>query len=186
MNRLSTTALLLCLAIAPALRADDTSKRAKVEELIEITKANQIAEQMTQQMNSRMRTMAAQQTASHAVTPAQQKAISDYIDQLQTITRNAVAWDKIKSSVVQSYMEAYTEPELDGIIAFYHSAAGKALIAKSPELMTKTMQMVQTQMTAAQPLMRQANEEFTRKMKELAPASSPSSPAPVPAPATKH
>jgi len=186
MNRLSTAALLFCLATAPFLRADDASKRTKVEELIEITKVNQIAEQMTQQMTSRMRSMAAQQTASHAVTPEQQKAISDYISQLETITRNAVAWDKIKSGIVESYSQAYTEPELDSILTFYHSAAGKALLAKSPELMTKTMQTVQSQMTAAQPQMRAANAEFTRKMKELAPAAAPSTPAPAPAPATKH
>jgi hypothetical protein len=188
MNRLSTAALLFCLATAPFLRADDVSKRAKVEEFIEITKVNQIAEQMTQQMTSRMRSMAAQQTASHAVTPAQQKAISDYITQLDTITRNAVAWDKIKAGIVESYSQAYTEQELDSILAFYHSPAGKALIEKSPELMSKTMQTVQSQMAAAQPQMREANAEFTRKMKELAPAAAPSAPAPspTPAPATKH
>jgi len=188
MNRLYAAALLLVLAPAPLLRADDASKHAKVEELIQITKVNQIAEQMTQQMTARMRTMAAQQTASHAVTPAQQKAISDYITQLENITRSAVAWDKIKAGIVADYSQAYTEPELDSILAFYHSPAGKALLDKSPELMAKTMQTVQTQMAAAQPQMRQANAEFTRKMKELAPAPSPSTSAPAstPAPATKH
>lgn len=187
MNRLSTAALLLCLATAPALRADDASKKAKAEELIEITKINQISEQMVQQVISRMRSAAAQQTAARSVTPAQQKAISDYIDQLQSIARNAVAWDKIKTSIVQNYTDAYTEPELDGILAFYHSPSGKALLAKSPELMTRTMQTVQMQMASAQPLMRQANADFTKKMKELAPAAaSPSAPAPAPAPATKH
>jgi hypothetical protein len=190
MNRLYTAALLLLLAPAPFLRADEASKRAKVEELIQITKVNQIAEQMTQQMTTRMRTMAAQQTASHTVSPAQQKAISDYITQLETITRNAVAWDKIKAGIVADYSQAYTEPELDGILAFYHSPAGKALLEKSPELMSKTMQTVQNQMAAAQPQMREANAEFTRKMKELAPAPAPASttpaPASKPAPAAKH
>jgi len=186
MNRLSAAALLLCLATAPALRADDASKKAKAEELIEITKVNQISEQMTQQMTARMRAMAAQQTASRSVTPAQQKAISDYIDQLQTITANAVAWNKIKAGIVQNYMNAYTEPELDSILAFYRSPAGKAVIANSPALMARTMETVKTQMATAQPLMRQANADFTKKMKELAPAASPSAPALAPAPTTKH
>jgi hypothetical protein len=49
--------------------------------------------------------------------------------------------------------------------------------------MTKTMQTVQGQMAAAQPQMREANAEFTRKMKALAPAAAPSTPAPAPKPA---
>lgn len=186
MNRLYTAALLLFLAPAPFVRADEASKRAKVEELIQITKVNQIAEQMTQQMTTRMRTMAAQQTASHAVNPAQQKAINEYITQLENITRSAVAWDKIKAGIVADYNQAYTEPELDGILAFYHSPAGKALLEKSPELMSKTMQTVQSQMASAQPQMREANAEFTRKMKELAPTAAPTSPAATPAPPSKH
>lgn len=177
--KLSFAALLLCLATAPFLHADEASKKAKIEELLRITKVNQLADQMTQQMTGRMKSMAAQQSASRTVTPAQQKAISDYIEQVQTITRTAVNWDKLKGPVVQNYDQTYTEPELDGILAFYRSPAGQALIAKSPALMGKTMQLMETQMGTAQPEIRQANEDFNRKMKELTPAAPATSPAPT-------
>ncbi len=82
----------------------------------------------------------------------------------------------------QVYIDTYTDQELDGILAFYHSPAGQALIAKSPQLMARTMQLVQTQMNEVQPQIRQANEDFTRKMKELGPvgpASNPPAAAPT-------
>jgi hypothetical protein len=169
--RLFSAALLLCFATAPLLHADETSKKAKIEELVQITKVDQLADQMTQQMTGRMKAMAAQQTATRTVTPVQQKTINDYIGQIQSITRGAVAWDKIKASVIQNYDQAYTEQELDGILAFYRSPAGQALIAKSPLLMGKTMQLMETQMSMVQPQLRQANEEFNRKMRELAPVA---------------
>lgn len=175
-------ALLLSLAVAPLAHADDASKRAKIEELIQLTKMSQLMGQMTDQLTARMRTMAAQQTANRTFTPAQQKTITDYVNQIQSITQGAVSWEKLKPTVIQAYSDTYTDQELDGILAFYHSPAGQALIAKSPQLMAKTMQMMQTQMTEVQPQIRQANEDFTRKMKELGPVAPPSTqqaPAPT-------
>jgi hypothetical protein len=178
-------ALLLSLSISTFAHADDASKRAKAEELIQVTKLSQVMDQITDQMTARMKTVAAQQTANRSFTPAQQKLITDYVNQIQAITQGAVSWDKIKPTVVQVYAETYTDQELDGILAFYHSPAGQALIVKSPQLMSRTMQLVQTQMGEAQPQIRQANEDFTRKMKELGPVPSPSVPPAAPAPAAK-
>jgi hypothetical protein len=177
-------ALLLSLSIAPLAHADDASKRAKVEDLIQVTRLSQLMGQMTNQMTARMKTMADQQSANRRFTPAQQKLITDYVTQIQTITQNAVSWEKIKPTVTQLYIDTYTDQELDGILAFYRSPAGQALIAKSPQLMTRTMQIVQTQMNEIQPQLQHANEDFSRKMKELGPVP-PSSKQPAAAP-TSH
>src|ERR1700752_2712371 len=107
-------ALLLSLAIAPLAHADDASKRAKVEDLIQITKLSQLMCQMTNQMTARMKTLADQQSANRSFTPAQQKLVTDYVTQIQTITQNAVSWEKIKPTVTQVYIDTYTDQELDG------------------------------------------------------------------------
>ncbi len=60
------------------------------------------------------------------------------------------------------------------------------MIAKSPQLSNKTIQIVQNQMTTIQPQLQQVNEDFGRKMRELSsppPASGTPTPAPAPAPA---
>jgi hypothetical protein len=178
-------ALLLSLSISTLAHADDASKRAKAEELIQVTKLSQVMDQVTNQMTARMKTVAAQQSANRSFTPAQQKLITDYVDQIQSITQGAVSWEKIKPTVVEVYAETYTDQELNGILAFYRSPAGQALISKSPQLMNRTMQLVQTQMGQVQPQILQANADFTRKMKELGPVPSPSAPVAAPAPAGK-
>jgi uncharacterized protein len=175
-------ALLLLFAISPVVHADDSSKQAKVEELIKLTKIDQLLAQMTGQMTTRLKTMAAQQNARQKFTPAQEKLVNDYINQVQGITQGAVAWDKMKPILVQVYTETYTDQELDGILTFYRSPSGQALVAKSPQLMNRTVELVQQKMTAVQPQLQQANEDFSRKMKELSAAPAPSS---TPAPAAK-
>jgi hypothetical protein len=170
--------LLLSLPLSSIAHADDASKRAKIEELIQLTKLDQLLSQTSSQMVTRMKQSAAQQNSRRAFTPEQQKAVDDYIDQVQKITQNAVSWEKVKPMVLQVYSETYTDQELDGILGFYHSPAGQALIAKSPQLMNRTMQLVNAQMNEVQPQIREASEEFTRRMKELN-----SAPAPTPAPA---
>lgn len=189
MKRLSFFLLLVSLPLysgaqtAPtAASSDDSARRAKVEELIRVTKLDQLMSQMSTQMTARMKQAAAQQNARHPYTPDQQKAVDDYITQIQKITLDAVSWDKVKSQVLAIYTETYTDSELDGILAFYRSPSGQAFIAKSPQLMTKTMQLVNEQMTVVQPQIQKANEEFAHKMQEL---SSTPAPAPQSAPATQ-
>lgn len=170
--------LLLLLIIPSAVRADDASKRAKVEDLIQLTKMDQLMGKMVDQMSTRIKAMTAQQTANLNATPEQQKLIDDYQTKIQQIVKDSVSWDKMKPVIVEVYSETYTDEELDGILAFYRSPSGRALVAKSPELMTRVMNLMQKQMIDLQPQMQQANEDFTRKMKELEPPPASNAPSP--------
>jgi hypothetical protein len=49
------------------------------------------------------------------------------------------------------YADTYTEQEMDGIIAFYKSPAGEAMLAKTPAIMAKANELVQQQMATVMP-----------------------------------
>ncbi|QNI37189.1 DUF2059 domain-containing protein [Edaphobacter albus] len=192
MKRLSLFLLLVSLPLfsgaqtaSSTASGNDSAKNAKVEELIRITKLDQLMTQMSTQMTARMKQAAAQQNARHPYTPDQQKAVDDYIAQIQKITQDAVSWDKVKSQVTTIYTETYTDSELDGILNFYRSPSGQAFISKSPQLMTKTMQLVNEQMTTVQPQIQKANEDFAHKMQELSSTPAPAPQSSQPAPATQ-
>jgi len=82
----------------------------------------------------------------------------------------------MKPVMVQAYTETYTDQELDGILNFYRSPAGQAMVAKSPELMSKTRTAMMQQIGALQPQVEQLTKDFAEKMKQPAPA--PSAPTP--------
>lgn len=56
------------------------------------------------------------------------------------------------------YMESYSEEEVDAILTFYNSPIGKKMIAETPEITQKSMQIGQTWGMQLQPLMAKYSE----------------------------
>jgi uncharacterized protein len=166
MKRLSFV-LALVLILPTLAHADDASKRAKVEEMIRITKMDQMMSQMMDQMAERMKAMTSKQTANLNMSADQRKIFDNYQAHIHQIMADSISWDKMKPLIINVYSETYTDEELDGILAFYRTPAGQALIAKSPQLVAKTMDLVQKQMLDTQPKIQQATEDFTHQMKQL-------------------
>ena len=51
-------------------------------------------------------------------------------DKVASMVSDAVAWDKLKPAYLKLYLDAYSEEELDGIIASYKSPAGQTMVTK--------------------------------------------------------
>ncbi len=185
MRSVQALALTLCLAsLAPAARADEATRRAKVEEMLQITKAGPALQDQLKNLEERVNALAKQQFGQGTLTPEQTKLTDDYMKQVQAITTDEVGWTKLHPIIVQSYSESFTEPELDGIIAFYKTPAGQALIAKTPELLNKTNTTVTARIKEMQPKLQELTQSYANKMKAAA-APAPAAPSlstPKPAP----
>lgn len=64
---------------------------------------------------------------------------------------------------IQLYLDVYTEEEIDGIVSFYKSPVGKAMIEKAPVLMQRMMPMMQKLMGDMQPEIQKIVEEAKQK-----------------------
>jgi uncharacterized protein len=172
-------ALLLALALClPAsLHADDASKQAKVRELFALLHVERISDQIKSNVMNQTAAIP-QQLFGPSMSP-ENKAKFEAFQQkvLQTVDAQ-VGWKVLEPEYVQLYAQTYTEDELNGIVAFYKTSAGAAMIAKSPQLSAKSIGLVQSKMAAVQPQLKQMVEDFVRESK---PASTPTSPAATPA-----
>jgi hypothetical protein len=176
--KLITRTLLALLLITPLFaHADEASKKAKVEELMQLSNMNQMMTQMLGQMSERMKASAAEQATSLKLTAAQQTVYDSYQQKISDLITGSVNWDKLKPIMVQVYTETYTEDEIDGILNFYRSPAGKAMVAKAPELMSKSMTLMMQQMRTLQPQIEQLTKDFAEQMQKSGPP-----PAAEPAP----
>lgn len=173
-----TRILLALFLFAPlAAHADaPASKQAKAEELLQLTHMDRLMTQMLDQMSMRMKTTADEQAASMHMTPQQKTLYDDYQQKLNQLLASNLTWDKMKPVMVQVYSDTYTDQELDGILAFYRSPAGQAMVAKSPELMTKTRNTMIERMSSLQSQVQQLSKDFAEKMQQ---AAAPSTPAPA-------
>ena len=152
----------------PAAHADEASKRAKVEQLFVLTKVDATMGQMVLQMSAAMKRTAQEQAAKQQLTPEQQAYTDKFTAKVDNILKESLSMDTLKPVFLKVYMDTYTEEELDGIIAFYQSPAGKAFIAKTPQLMQRSMQLMQQQVMEVQPQLEQAQKELMDEMTQSA------------------
>jgi hypothetical protein len=73
--------------------------------------------------------------------------------------KQELSWQKLKPLYVQIYRESFEQEEVDGLVAFYASPAGKAMLDKMPTVMQKSMAITQPLMQSLIPKMKSAMEE---------------------------
>ena len=146
---------LVCCA-APA-RADEATKSAKAEELIELTQTGQ----MMKMMEPMMKGMMAQ---ANKDIPSEQRAKVGEMQE-KILSMMAVRMNKAKPALAKVYIDTYTEEELDAILTFYKSPAGKSLIQKMPEVMQRSMPVMMQMMSDLQPEIMKMMEGLKEKSK---------------------
>ncbi len=168
----------LCIAAAvPAARADEASHRAKVEEMLRLTKTESGLHEQLTNLQTRVGELAKQQFNLPSPTADQTAAIAEYQTKVQQITTEEVGWEQVRPVIVKLYSDSFTDADLDGIIAFYKSPAGEALVAKMPQVAAKTTGTVQDRIKELQPKLAALTQSYAEKMKLTPPASSAPGPA---------
>jgi hypothetical protein len=151
--------ILICSA-ASAVHADEAGKAAKVEEFFKVSHTEQMLTQGMAMMLNQAKSGLVQKMLDVTPTPAQTKANNELQDKLAAILTGALSWEKLKPAYAKLYASAYTEEELDGIVAFYKSPAGQAMISNSPSIMTKANEIVQRQLASAMPEIQKLMKDF--------------------------
>jgi hypothetical protein len=178
--------LALALGMAagtPAARADEASKTAKVEEYFRLANLDSTYSQtITLMMNQFWMAISRQiqNTAPQALAPGDIEGLREV---LQQVLGEGIGWEKMKAEYVKIYAGAFTEEELDGIVAFYRSPAGQQLVGKTPEIMSQTVAMSQRRMAELQPTLQAAVQNYLQtKMEEKRERDAQQSPGAAPRP----
>jgi len=160
----------LLLTLSSIAHADDASKRTKVEQMLTVTKVDSLSQQMLASVPDRVKAAASRQMmVQSASTPEQKKLTDDYLSQMQTIARSGATWVTLKPKIIDIYMASFTEPELDSILAFYKTPAGQTLITKTPEVSGKTIETLQSAVSALQPQFEAATKAYQTSMQNASP-----------------
>jgi hypothetical protein len=149
---LSTALLFSCTVL---VRADDATKNAKIEEMMQLSQAERMLKATLDQLKGIM----ASQTSKMDI-PSDVKGRQDEIQKkMLALVSERMSFEKLKPMFVKLYAETFTEEEIDGILAFYKSPSGKAMIEKTPQLMGRMMPMMQQMMSDLQPEMQKIISE---------------------------
>ena len=153
--------LLLLLAAAVA-RAEPPTVES-VEALLVATKSESIMESVNANMENTLRQGMAQTLAGKKITPQLQRFLDHAPRQFAEAMKEEMSWATLKPLYVQLYQDSFTQEEVDGLVAFYRSPAGEALVTKMPIVMQKTMLLVQSRVA---PMMEKMRIATARAMAE--------------------
>ncbi len=153
-----------------ATPAPDPAKLAAIEEIFQLTKPDQMMQQMFSQMKAAVaeqaqKSLAAQVQASNDPSKYSQE-VQKFTDQLLALMSDRLSWDKVKPQYVHLYDETFSLIELQGILEFYKSPAGQAMLQKMPMLLANASKIGQQQMSDIMPEVQKMMADFTANLKK--------------------
>jgi hypothetical protein len=106
-----------------------------------------------------------QATQGKEVPPKVQKEIDQQQAEVTRLMKELLDWSKLEPMYVRIYQKTFSQPEVDGMIAFYKTPAGQAVIAKMPAAMQNTMDEMQQMMLPVMQKMQRMQQDVATEMK---------------------
>lgn len=78
--------------------------------------------------------------------------------------RELMRWEVLEPILIDIYRQSFTQSEIDGMLAFYRSEVGQAVIAKMPVVMQNSIQAMQARVAALMPKLQQLQRETVAQL----------------------
>ncbi len=143
----------------------EPAKEATIKQLMETVRSRQLVDSVRGQFNTVIERSVQTALNGHKPTPRQQQAIDRMKKRTLAVMDSEMSWDKLEPMSIRLYQQTFTEDELQGMLAFYKTPAGQAVINKMPTLMQNLMAEVQHMVADMDPQLEQIMTDFQADMK---------------------
>ncbi|BAL93642.1 DUF2059 domain-containing protein [Rubrivivax gelatinosus] len=141
--------LSIVTASAPVYAGPPTE--ASIEKLLAITKTESLMDGMLSQLEENIRIGMMSATQGKQLTVEQHKLLDVAPAKLAAAIRQDFNWSNLKPVYVQIYRDVLDQSEIDGMIAFYETPAGKATIEKMPAIIQRSTAATQERLKGMLP-----------------------------------
>jgi hypothetical protein len=125
-------------------------------------------DQMVPQMDAMMQGAMTEALKGQSISPDEQKMIDQSRASALASLREELAWNKLEPLYVRVYQKSFTQDEVTGMIAFYKTPAGQAMINKMPTVMQNTMAEMQAMMAPMMQRLQQSQQQLVAQIKKQA------------------
>lgn len=161
----TTAACFLAVGLAPMFAASAAQPtEASVKELLRLSHASHSVEMMKAQFTGMERGALQQALKGHEITPDVQKILEESSGKSSAIVNTALDWAKVEPVFVKVYQSTLTQKEVDGIVAFYKTPAGQAMVNKMPALMQQAGMGLRPELSAMMAKLRQLQQTTVLKL----------------------
>ena len=131
-----------------------------IRQLLAVTKMKGTLDGIQNQFKEMMHNTVQQALRGRIPTLEQQEAIDRMENKLLAIVQRELSWEKIEPMYIHLYQELFTEEEIAGMLSFYGTPAGQAVVNKMPTLIQRSMLEVQETQQRLGPEIRRIQQEF--------------------------
>ena len=163
-------ALLLVAGTAAAGTAaanDAPASDASIREMLELTSAHQLIESMKSQIATMTNSAVRDAIRGQPITPERQAILDRMAAKMSAVTTDLLNWDTLLPIYIRTYRASFTQAEIDGVIKFYKSPAGKSYVKKMPVVMQNVMREMQGLSVQVQDRMLAIQQESMQELKDL-------------------
>jgi hypothetical protein len=145
MKSLRIAVALIATFVAVAARAAPPSP-GSVERLMQAMQVQTQLETMYAQVLPAMQSSMRQTLAAQLKSEEAARLFDAVQPRVNAVLLEQMSWARLKPAFARIYAETFSQEEIDGLITFYQGPFGAALIGKAPQLMQRSMQMMQERM----------------------------------------
>src|SRR6476620_7637156 len=105
-----------------------------------------LLDDMMRQIDDLMKNSIEQGLKGHTVTPDEQNIIDSMRAMMGALLKREMNWESLEPFYLQIYRESFIQEKVDGMLTFYETPSGQAVIKKLPIFLQKTMAEIQRRM----------------------------------------
>jgi hypothetical protein len=189
--KLVVTLVFAVFACQAALAQEAKPSEASIRQLFEVMHSSKLLDAYVTQIDGTVRASMQQAFAGQQPTPKQQKIMDDLGRNIAALVKEELNWATFEPMMIEVYRNTFSQHEVDGMLTFYRSEAGQAVIAKLPTAMQQTMASMQSHVKTLTPRIVQLERDMAAQLKAAgepeqpthSPRGAPALPSPPPAPA---
>jgi uncharacterized protein len=135
--------ILFCCVVAAMPATAQRSKQQKIERILELTNPDTVVTEVVNQVDGMMKQIRPNPS------PQQKARQQAALDKIAKLSKERML--KIRPELVKAYSETFSDEELDGMLAFYETPAGRAAVTKIPGINTRMSGLIQSEINALGP-----------------------------------
>lgn len=132
--------LLLLATLSFPSAAQQLSKQQKIERILDLTSGDALVEAVVGQVRGLLESIQINPT------PQQKSKREDALAKIGKLARERL--QKVRPQMVQAYSDTFTDEEVDAMLAWYSSPAGRSSTQKLPAVSARVSAIAQTELNA--------------------------------------
>ena len=150
---------------APPDAGSNPASEASIKELLELGRVQKLIDSIWAQMDGLMKQAMQKATEGKPVSAKVQEHIDKLQADLMNTAKEEFSWEKMEPLYQRVYQKSLTQQEVDGMIAFYKTPAGQAVITKLPVILQNTFAEVREMMGPMMQRIERMQQDVIAEMK---------------------